>query len=81
MKLEISDNTLTIFDGQSIVHGVTPLFKYKPNSYRYTKVYYSLEQMWKCDSIKEEIMRIRKLKKERREERNLQIFDASSKRK
>jgi hypothetical protein len=65
IKLEISDNTLTIFDGQSIVHGVTPLKKFTKDSYRYTIVYYSLEQMWKCDTIKEEVIRIRKLKKQR----------------
>jgi hypothetical protein len=65
IKLEISDNTLTIFDGQSIVHGVTPIIKYKPDAYRYTIVYYSLEQMWKCDTVKDEVLRIRKLKKER----------------
>ena len=65
MKFEIEDNTILIFDGQSIVHGVTPLKKYSNDSYRYTIVYYSLEQMWKCDTIKEEVLRIRKLKKER----------------
>lgn len=65
MKLEIADNTITIFDGQSIVHGVTPIRKYTEDAYRYTLVYYSLEQMWKCDTIKEEVLRIRKVKKQR----------------
>lgn len=65
IKLEIADNTISIFDGQSIVHGVTPIKRYKINGYRYTLVYYSLEQMWKCDTIKDEVLRIRKLKKER----------------
>jgi hypothetical protein len=65
LKLEIADNTITIFDGQSIVHGVTPIKKYKEDSYRYTLVYYSLEQMWNCSTIKEEVLRIRQLKKER----------------
>lgn len=65
MKLEIADNTLSIFDGQSIVHGVTPIRKFTEDAYRYTIVYYSLEQMWKCETIKEEVLRIRKIKKER----------------
>lgn len=65
MKLEIADNTLSIFDGQSIVHGVTPIRKFTEDSYRYTIVYYSLEQMWKCDTIKDEVLRIRKVKRER----------------
>lgn len=65
LKLEIADNTIAIFDGQSIVHGVTPIRKFTSNAYRYTIVYYSLEQMWKCDTIHEEVLRIRRLKKER----------------
>lgn len=65
IKLEISDNTLVIFDGQEILHGVTPIKKTHPKGYRYTIVYYSMEQMWKCDSLNEETARIRKVKKER----------------
>jgi hypothetical protein len=65
LKLAIEDNTLTIFDGQSIVHGVTPIKSYKPAAYRYTIVYYSLENMWNCSTIHEEVLRIRKVKKER----------------
>jgi hypothetical protein len=75
VKLEIADNTITIFNGQDIVHGVTPLKKFKPNGYRYTIVYYSLEQMWKCDGINEEVQRIRKLKKER-EMRRTQLHNS-----
>lgn len=69
VKFEIGDNTIAIFDGQRIMHGVTPINKWKPDSYRYTLVYYSLEQMWKCDTIKEEVLRIRKLKLEREKKR------------
>lgn len=65
VKFEIEDNTLLIFDGQSILHGVTPINKLHPDAYRYTIVYYSLMQMWRCDSVNEEIYRIRKVKKAR----------------
>jgi len=65
IKLEIADNTVSIFDGQSILHGVTPIIKTSKEAYRYTIVYYSLEQMWKCETIKDEVKRIRKIKKER----------------
>ena len=65
IKLEIADNTISIFDGQSIVHGVTTIRKFTEDAYRYTLVYYSLEKMWKCESIKDEILRIRKLKRDR----------------
>lgn len=65
IKIACEDNTVVIFDGQSILHGVTPIQKLTPDAYRYTIVYYSLEQMWKCDTINEELLRIRNLKKER----------------
>jgi hypothetical protein len=57
--LECADNTLVIFNGQELVHGVSPIEYEDDNSYRYSIVYYSLEQMWKCEPIGEEIKRIR----------------------
>jgi len=65
IKLQIEDNTLTIFNGQGIVHGVTPFKKFTEDAYRYTIVYYSLQRMWKCETIKEEVKRIRKVKRVR----------------
>jgi hypothetical protein len=68
--LEIADNSLSIFDGQDIIHGVSPFELTQPDGYRYTAVYYSLEQMWQCLPIDEEIVRIRELVKEKAEKRN-----------
>jgi len=68
VKFECDDNHVVIFDGQQILHGVTPIIKPPGNSdscYRYSVVYYSLEQMWNCDNVNEEVKRIRKVKKER----------------
>ena len=63
--LEIANNSVLFFDGQKILHGVTPI-KYKsPNAYRYTLVYYTLKQMWKCEEPKEELDRIKQVKTER----------------
>ena len=63
--LEIANNSVLFFDGQKILHGVTPI-KYKsPNAYRYTLVYYTLKQMWKCEEPKEELDRIKHLKTKR----------------
>jgi hypothetical protein len=64
VKLEIEDNTVTIFDGQSIIHGVTPIVKHEQDAYRYTIVYYSLLNMWQCLPIGDEINYIRKTKME-----------------
>lgn len=71
IKLEIADGSLCVFDGQSILHGVSPFTALKENEdhYRYTIVYYSLEQMWKCEPFGTEIKRIRKRKKEQEKKR------------
>ena len=57
--LEIADNSVLIFDGQNITHGVTPITKLGKESYRYTVVYYSLQQMWHCLTQEEELERVR----------------------
>ena len=68
--LEIADNSVVFFDGQKILHGVTPITYLNRDSYRYTLVYYSLKQMWKCESPEEELERI-KLRKTIREVKRL----------
>lgn len=57
--LEISNNSILLFDGQKIMHGVTPFKKMSPKAYRYTIVYYTLQQMWKCEPINAELARIK----------------------
>lgn len=63
-------NSLFMFDGQSILHGVTPITKTSPQAIRYSIVYYSLQQMWKCLTIDEEVARIRNRKAEREKKRH-----------
>lgn len=62
---ELKDHSCLMFDGQGLLHGVTPFKKTDPNGYRYSIVYYSLRQMWNCLSPTEELMRIQKLKTQR----------------
>lgn len=69
IALEVADNTLTIFNGQEILHGVSPIEYKNKLAYRYSIVYYSLEQMWKCQTINDEITRIRKVKTVREKNR------------
>ena len=69
IALEVADNTLTIFNGQEILHGVSTIEYNNDHAYRYSVVYYSLEQMWKCEPINDEIARIRKVKTEREKNR------------
>ena len=63
--LEIANNSVLIFDGQQILHGVTPIKMLADDSYRYTIVYYSLKRMWQCLPLSDEIIRIRNKKTER----------------
>ena len=69
IALEIADNSLSIFDGQDILHGVSGFDRNNDMGYRYTIVYYSLEQMWKCEPIDDEVVRIRQVKNEREKKR------------
>ena len=46
--LTVAHGSITIFDGQSVVHGVTPLIPTGPNPYRYTCVTYAKKAMCAC---------------------------------
>lgn len=69
LGLDISDKSLLIFDGQSLLHGVTPFKLTTSKGYRYTLVYYTLQQMWICQSPAEELERIKKRKTDREKRR------------
>jgi hypothetical protein len=62
---ELKNNAIIMFDGQSIVHGVTPIGKQTPGSHRFSVVYYSLKSMWNCLEITEELANVRNLKTKR----------------
>lgn len=62
---ELKNNSILMFDGQSIMHGVTPIIYTSPQGHRFSIVYYSLKQMWKCLEIDEELVRIKKIKTNR----------------
>lgn len=66
--LKISDKSLSLFDGQGLLHGVTPIKKTHPDAKRYTIVYYSLQQMWNCQTpgTELEILRQRRTEYERK---------------
>lgn len=59
MGFEQSDGALILFDGQSIIHGVTPIRMDSPNGYRSSCVFYSLANMKNCYPYGEELTRIK----------------------
>lgn len=65
IAFELKHKSLLLFDGQSVLHGVTPITLTAPSSYRISIVFYSLAGMWKCLTPAEELARIRKVKTER----------------
>ncbi len=55
INLEVSNGSLSMFDGQSFIHGVTPILSTTEDSYRFTIVFYSLVQMWNCLETAKEV--------------------------
>lgn len=66
---ELKNNSLFMFDGQGILHGVTPIKKESPLAYRYSIVFYSLKRIWQCLEVDEELARIRRRKTKRENDR------------
>jgi hypothetical protein len=48
LYLTIPHGSITVFDGQSIMHGVTPFTLGRPTGYRYTAVMYARQGMRTC---------------------------------
>ncbi len=65
LKFECADNSVFLFDGQSLLHEVTPIKYRTQSSYRFSIVYYTLKRIWECLEIKDEIQRIREKKTEK----------------
>lgn len=60
VRLNLKDSSYLIFDGQSILHGVTPIRKHSEDAYRYSAVYYSLQKLIKAKSPEEELKSCRR---------------------
>lgn len=77
-KWLLEDNSFFFFDGQSFLHGVTPIKRLNKNGYRYSVVYYALRAMGKCGSPTEEVARCRSEKRKREKKRTTQVETPSS---
>jgi hypothetical protein len=64
-----SDKSLFLFDGQGIVHGVTPIRLTRKNGRRYSIVYYSLKGLWHCEPFGVELERIKRVRTDREDRR------------
>jgi hypothetical protein len=52
--LKTSTGSLTFFYGKEILHGVSPIKYHSKNAYRYTIVFYTMKELAKCKSVKNE---------------------------
>lgn len=59
IAFEIGDRSLILFDGQKLLHGVTPIRRLSEDAFRFTIVYYSLKQMWNCETVRGEVDALR----------------------
>lgn len=69
VMVEVLNHSIFYFDGQSILHGVTPIKKMAADARRFSLVYDSLQQMWNCQPLREEIARARMARQEAEERR------------
>ncbi len=66
-KLVCEDETYVLFDGQSLIHAVTPILKKDPtHSYRYSFVFYARQSMIGLGSFDEELKKTKKKEMELR---------------
>ena len=63
--LSCRDKTAVLFQGARWQHGVTPLKPVNRAAYRYSVVYYAMEQLQHCLTADQEVSRIRGLRTER----------------
>lgn len=61
LKFICEDSTYMLFDGQGVMHGVTPIVKLTPHSYRYSIVYYTRASMVGLGTYEEELTRIKQI--------------------
>jgi hypothetical protein len=64
-EIRNSNGSLLLFDGQSLLHGVTPIGYLSEKAYRFTIVYYSLAKMWQCLPPIEELKRANRVRAQR----------------
>lgn len=59
LGIELKHNSILMFDGQKIMHGVTPIKYESELSFRFSVVFYSLRNIWNCLEIDDELARAR----------------------
>ena len=59
IRFLLENGAVFMFDGQKILHGVSPMEIKSEEGYRYSIVYYSLKEMWRCRTVDDELAHAR----------------------
>jgi len=70
IAIDLKDNSALFFNGQKILHGVTPIYKTTEEAYRYSVVFYTMEEMWRCGTLEEELNHSREYYEKKDAEQN-----------
>lgn len=65
LTLSQRDGAFTIFDGQSLLHGVLPIKPKRPGAYRASIVFYSMNALKNCYPYQDEIDRLAKRERDK----------------
>jgi hypothetical protein len=65
MTLSQRDGAFTVFHGQSLIHGVTAIRRLRPNGYRASIVFYSMNGLKNCYPFQDEINRLASREKDK----------------
>lgn len=74
--LTIPDRSITLFDGQGVLHAVTPFHQEHTGAFRYTAVVYAKAAMKKCLTGQDEITRAGRLRAEAEDREAARIAEA-----
>jgi hypothetical protein len=69
LAFRVADHSLLMFDGQSILHGVSPFRLVRGDGYRFSIVFYSLQQMWRCETKADTVRQAQRRRTERERRR------------
>jgi hypothetical protein len=65
LVLPCDDGTAVFFDGQSLIHGVTPMRRTARGGHRHSVVFYAVQRLWQCLEPGDEIGRMQASRTER----------------
>lgn len=73
IAINLPDCSVIYFQGQKVIHGVLPFARQTLDGYRLTVVYYAMQPLRQCGTVKDELRRIQVIKTNRTRARALSV--------